>query len=50
VKQNRSDHHIHPSIRRRIGAAAEISLLAGTFASIWISVCWVLVGALLTNK
>ena len=50
MKQNRSDHHIHPKHRRRIGAAAEISLLAGTFASIWISVCWVLVGALLTNK
>jgi hypothetical protein len=38
---------IHPSLRRRVGSAAETALLVGTFAAIWISVCSVLIGALL---
>jgi len=42
-----SDSHLHPSLRRRVGAAAETGLLVGTFAAIWISVCSILVGALL---
>jgi hypothetical protein len=38
---------IHPSLRRRVGSAAETALLVGTFTAIWISVCSVLIGALL---
>jgi hypothetical protein len=38
---------IHPTLRRRFGSAAETALLVGTFAAIWISVCSVLIGALL---
>jgi hypothetical protein len=39
--------HLHPSLRRRFGAAAETALLWGAFAAIWISVFSVLIGALL---
>jgi len=38
---------LHPSIRRRVGDAAETGLLVGTLAAIWISVGWVLVAAIL---
>jgi hypothetical protein len=38
--------HLHPSLRRRLGGAAETLLLWGALAAIWISVCWVMVGAL----
>jgi hypothetical protein len=38
--------HLHPSLRRRLGGAAETLLLWGALAAIWSSVCWVLVGAL----
>jgi hypothetical protein len=37
---------IHPSLRRRIGAAAESGLLVSTFAAIWISVVWILTAAI----
>jgi hypothetical protein len=35
--------HEHPSLRRRFGAAAETTLLWGTFAAIWISAVSVLI-------
>jgi hypothetical protein len=38
---------LHPSLRRRAGAAVEASLLLGTFAAIWISVGWALIAAFL---
>ena len=38
---------IHPSLRRRVGSVAETTLLVGTFAAIWVSVCSVLIGAFL---
>jgi hypothetical protein len=48
VKPIRADDPgLHPSLRRRVGAAAEILLLWGAFAAIWICVCSVLVGAVL---
>jgi hypothetical protein len=39
--------HLHPGIRRRVGDAAEIVLLAGALAAIWISVGLVVVAAIL---
>jgi hypothetical protein len=39
--------HLHPSIRRRVSDAAEIGLLAGTLAAIWISVGLVVVATIL---
>jgi hypothetical protein len=36
----------HPSLRRRFGGVAESVLLLGTFAAIWISVGWILIGAI----
>jgi hypothetical protein len=38
---------LHPSLMRRVGAAAEIGLLAGTLAAVWISVGLVVVAAIL---
>jgi hypothetical protein len=38
---------LHPSLRRRVGDAAEIGLLVGTLAAVWISVGWVVVAAIL---
>jgi hypothetical protein len=38
---------LHPSLRRRLGGVAETLLLWGAFAAIWISVCLVLIGAIL---
>jgi hypothetical protein len=37
---------LHPSLRRSISSAAEVTMLAGTFAAIWISVAWVLIAAI----
>jgi hypothetical protein len=39
--------HLHPSLMRRVGEVAETGLLVGTLAAIWISVCWVLIAAIL---
>lgn len=39
--------NLHPSLKQRIGDVAETLLLAGTVASIWISVVWVMAAALL---
>jgi hypothetical protein len=44
-KQRRATH-LHPSLRRRFGAAAETALLWVAFAAIWISVARVLIAAL----
>ena len=41
------DTHLHPSIHRRVGDAAELGLLAGTLAAVWISVGLVVVAAIL---
>jgi len=38
---------LHPTLRLRFGAAAETSLLVGTFIAIWISVGWILIAAIL---
>jgi hypothetical protein len=45
AKDTPSPHH-HPSIRRSVGDAAEIFLLAGALAAIWISVGLVVVAAI----
>jgi hypothetical protein len=39
----------HPSLKRRVGFAAETQLLWGTFAAIWISVGWVLLAVKLED-
>jgi hypothetical protein len=38
---------LHPTLMRRVGDAAEIGLLAGTLAAIWISVGLVVVATIL---
>jgi hypothetical protein len=35
--------HAHPSLRRRFGAVTETMCLWGSFASIWVSMGWILV-------
>jgi hypothetical protein len=37
---------LHPSLRHRVGAAAETTLLAGTFVAIWGSMGWLLLGVI----
>jgi hypothetical protein len=37
----------HPSLRRRVSDAAEIGLLVGALAAVWVSVGLVVVAALL---
>jgi hypothetical protein len=37
---------LHPTLRRRVGNAAEVALLVGTLAAIWISVGSVLIVAI----
>ena len=39
--------HLHPSLMRRVGAAAETALLVGALAAVWISVGLVVVAAIL---
>jgi hypothetical protein len=41
-----SDSTLHPSLRHRVGAAAETTLLAGTFVAIWGSMGWLLLGVI----
>ncbi len=38
---------LHPTLRRRLGAAAETVLLIGTIIAIWISDTMVLLGAII---
>jgi hypothetical protein len=42
--------HLHPSLMRRVGDAAETGLLVGTLAAIWISVGWVVIAAITSMK
>jgi hypothetical protein len=39
--------HLHPSLMRRVGAAAETNLLVGALAAVWVSVGLVVVAAIL---
>jgi hypothetical protein len=38
--------HLHPSLMRRVGDAAETGLLVGALAAVWISVGLVVVAAI----
>jgi hypothetical protein len=45
--ENQAGAPAHPSLRLRVGAAAETSLLVGTLLAIWISVAWALIATVL---